>query len=215
MRMAHRTSGRDGLAQEPQRRMAHPTSGRQGFADMSITSSRARLRHHGIVCDHCSENPLTGIRFKCSTCPDFDLCQDCVEKNDTLNFHEENHIFFRLPVPVSTSEPGPAFVNRTSWIHEASCSSCAANPIVGFRFFCTQCGVSFCEFCEQSGASGHDRSHSLLKMGKPNKSEGFYCALVYTYHISLIKATHFARSRNCSASKVTRQLLHSSGAYTK
>jgi hypothetical protein len=33
--------------------------------------------HINIKCDECGMNPLVGIRFKCNTCPDFDLCHGC------------------------------------------------------------------------------------------------------------------------------------------
>jgi hypothetical protein len=36
--------------------------------------------HHGVVCDGCDVTPIKGLRFKCSTCPNYDLCQTCKDK---------------------------------------------------------------------------------------------------------------------------------------
>ena len=33
--------------------------------------------HHGVRCDGCDALPITGLRFKCQVCPDYDLCSQC------------------------------------------------------------------------------------------------------------------------------------------
>jgi len=39
-----------------------------------------KATHHGVVCDGCSMAPLVGHRFKCTSLPDYDLCEECHAK---------------------------------------------------------------------------------------------------------------------------------------
>ena len=74
-------------------------------------------------------------------------------------------MFLRVPVPVDNL---PSLGSRADWVHSGMrCSLCSVNPIVEFRYFCTQCAVSFREKCEFLRREDHDWTHSLLKMGKP------------------------------------------------
>jgi hypothetical protein len=50
-----------------------------------------------INCDLCHQGVI-GVRFKCSTCPDYDLCEECIVANDG-----PGHLFLRLPVPLAVS----------------------------------------------------------------------------------------------------------------
>jgi len=52
--------------------------------------------HPGVVCDGCG-NGISGIRYKCSNCPDYDLCQTCEAKG---GIHEPSHVFLKIAKPV-------------------------------------------------------------------------------------------------------------------
>ncbi|EXX57065.1 hypothetical protein RirG_210540 [Rhizophagus irregularis DAOM 197198w] len=44
-----------------------------------------------LLCD-CCDDIIHGMRWKCTTCPDYDLCQNCKPKSNFHN-HPSNHVF--------------------------------------------------------------------------------------------------------------------------
>jgi len=48
--------------------------------------------HPGVVCDGCGGG-ISGIRYKCSTCPDYDLCAACEAKPGV---HDPSHLFLKI-----------------------------------------------------------------------------------------------------------------------
>lgn len=100
--------------------------------------------HEGVMCDSCQMSPITGIRYKCSKyvetwkpflifhgscpssseCPNFDLCQACMDKGE----HNQTHEFLRISVPrvKKTVHPGVA------------CNLCGEFPISGTRYKCME-----------------------------------------------------------------------------
>jgi len=57
-----------------------------------------KVKHDDVICDLCEETPV-GKRFKCVVCPNFDLCEKCVDK------HNIHHPLIQLRVPVSENTP--------------------------------------------------------------------------------------------------------------
>lgn len=54
--------------------------------------------HPNVICDGC-EGPVVGARFKCTVCPDYDLCSTCEGKG----LHKEhNMVMFQSPFEVSS-----------------------------------------------------------------------------------------------------------------
>jgi next-to-BRCA1 protein 1 len=60
------------------------------------TKEEEEQSHPGVVCDGCG-NGISGIRYKCSNCPDYDLCQACEAKGGV---HEPAHVFLKITKPI-------------------------------------------------------------------------------------------------------------------
>ncbi|KAH3732971.1 sequestosome 1 [Pelomyxa schiedti] len=58
--------------------------------------------HYGVICD-CCENIIMGDRYKCSACPDYDLCSTCKVKPGV---HDASHLFTKIPFPVHPRRGG-------------------------------------------------------------------------------------------------------------
>jgi len=143
--------------------MAHVTSGRPG----GFTSGfdlRPHERHEGISCDGCNANPIIGVRYRCSQCANFDLCEACLSRYELGELSHgtpsEEHLFLR----VSKHLKGRADLeSRAMSVHNVPCSGCNASVITGYRFSCQLCvNVHLCEACEALGTK-HDPTHPRLK----------------------------------------------------
>ncbi|XP_072487351.1 sequestosome-1 isoform X11 [Notamacropus eugenii] len=66
--------------------------------------------HPNVVCDGCN-GPVVGNRFKCTVCPDYDLCSTCEGKG----LHKEhNMIVFQNPFNTHL----PEWVSRRRWLQK-------------------------------------------------------------------------------------------------
>jgi hypothetical protein len=61
------------------------------------SSEKDDMVHRYVVCDSCSQNPIVGVRYKCSVCTDYDLCEKCEAKT---GIHDASHPFLKIATPV-------------------------------------------------------------------------------------------------------------------
>ncbi|KAI9659724.1 MAG: hypothetical protein M1831_003622 [Alyxoria varia] len=65
----------------------------------AIHENQARqegIKHRGFQCDNCGEIPIVGVRYKCSSCFDFDLCEKC----EAAEPHYPTHVFYKVRIPM-------------------------------------------------------------------------------------------------------------------
>lgn len=70
--------------------------------DFSKFTRDASTVHEGVTCDGCGKTPIAGMRYKCDTCPDYDLCKECKDKG-IHNFHS----FTEMERPKQARFQGP------------------------------------------------------------------------------------------------------------
>merc|ERR1712137_609594 len=59
---------------------------------------------HAAICDKC-EKMISGIRYKCLICPDYDLCEACEATNLEEHIHDANHVFAKIRDPAQRHSP--------------------------------------------------------------------------------------------------------------
>ncbi|ESZ93149.1 hypothetical protein SBOR_6476 [Sclerotinia borealis F-4128] len=57
--------------------------------------------HRGCGCNACGIVPIRGIRYRCSNCADFDLCESC----EAQGVHTKTHIFYKVRIPAPSFGP--------------------------------------------------------------------------------------------------------------
>ena len=71
------------------------------FLEQSILEELSKkenpvIIHKGISCSNCGMKEIIGVRYKCTTCPNFNLCENCEENID----HDDNHVLLKIKEPI-------------------------------------------------------------------------------------------------------------------
>ena len=56
--------------------------------------------HKGIKCSNCGMKNIVGIRYKCTTCPNYNLCEVCEE----IIEHDEDHVLLKIKEPIQSEQ---------------------------------------------------------------------------------------------------------------
>lgn len=65
----------------------------------NIAEDQARregFAHRGITCNTCNCTPITGVRYKCANCVDYDICERC----EAQDCHNRTHVFLKITIPI-------------------------------------------------------------------------------------------------------------------
>ena len=69
-------------------------------------NSIPKVKRNGVTCDSCKANiptiPIPGVRFKCKTCPNYDLCTSCMRRGA-----HSQHVLIRIEPSVPKSNLTP------------------------------------------------------------------------------------------------------------
>ncbi|GES88552.1 ZZ type zinc finger domain-containing protein [Rhizophagus clarus] len=129
-----------------------------------ISASSEPVVHHGVMCD-CCKNIIRGMRWKCTSCPNYDLCQVCKSKSPSIHRHSNNHVFQPIPYP-RTSNHTP----RPENLHSATCDYCES-VIFGIRHKCINCpDFDLCNNCISLAPTQHP-NHTFMPIHKPGEPE--------------------------------------------
>jgi len=152
-----------------------------------LNSDMIKLEHDH-VCDGC-DTQISGTRYHCTQCPDFDFCSTCFKEK--VNTHFQDHKFEEISAlqafkqAMSNQENIEAFfapgkstdpVEKTT--HRAFCDRCNQG-IVGIRWKCLDCeDFDFCNSCYVAAngvetINSHLKTHVFGKIENPQDSEGF------------------------------------------
>ena len=57
-------------------------------------AKKCQTIHEGVKCFQCLKSPIVGIRYKCINCKNYNLCENCEDKNSESGTHP--HLFIKI-----------------------------------------------------------------------------------------------------------------------
>ncbi|GAA5906212.1 uncharacterized protein JCM6883_005477 [Sporobolomyces salmoneus] len=181
-----------------------------------------KVVHKHVFCDRCLKT-ISGSRFKCRSCSNYDLCESCVDFR--TQFHPGAHAFSEIVRPGSAAlpslrgaveverQPTPRVVTPASTIvparpsppapvarplvHNATCDICQ-KTITGTRMKCTDCpDWDCCETCYSSSSTTSEvhPGHNFVSIHHPRD-------LKWHPRINSTPVHHHVRCDGCQTSPI-------------
>lgn len=148
----------------------HPAHGFKPATDTTVLSIKAtdmlspgRNARHNAICDACDKS-IIGVRHKCLDCPDWDLCNGCINRAPSVHpRHRFAAIYTPLP-DMRVATPTHAGI----YCDGPLCVDKDQTYIRGIRYKCAVChDTDFCASCEALPTNHHNRTHPLIKFKTP------------------------------------------------
>nr|XP_037280887.1 ZZ-type zinc finger-containing protein P35G2.11c-like [Rhipicephalus microplus] len=110
---------------------------------------------------------ISGVRWKCDVCVDYNLCLDCYMDNK-----HASHAFVRYDSSIAPSVTVPprqlqSDAEAGTMLHDGiTCDECLEDGIFGTRWKCLLChDYDLCDSCYMDGK--HNQEHAFLKLNTP------------------------------------------------
>ena len=151
------------------------------------------LVHNGIQCEKCKISPIIGNRYKCPKCLNYNLCEDCEEKNGEMGFHpHSDFILYRISeTPITSNDFSYDCLTNDLEIHQNfgidSFDVKLKLKNTGYLEWpissCLKCrkelSTIFCDKCELPSIKMNEETDIDLKFSKCNKiPKGTYSCYV-------------------------------------
>ena len=101
--------------------LQQPVDAMIAFEQQILPSSVTLDVAHGVYCNFCHKHPIPDVRYVCRTCPEVDLCGDCMKEVQISSVASAcgNHDFLPILGPtwhVSASDVNPLGEEMVSWL---------------------------------------------------------------------------------------------------
>ena len=174
-------------APKPPKVKAIKVAGGTCFYELAVGVRAAN--HQNMFCCSC-RRPVSGLRYVCAHCPNFNVCENCEVAvsagSSPAPAHDPNThslLVFRRPCwfqvssfshPIISAFPRmyrPKEVAKPAKSHEhpnTTCGLCKVSPINGPRFHCGHCdSFDMCGECFANRHSEHALNHVFVKIHRP------------------------------------------------
>ena len=142
--------------------------------------------HKGVICNSCNnQNWITGVRYKCGNCSNYNVCsqEKCISHH--LAEHPD-HVFILIhqPLPYSPNLRDLAILQLKPLlpifkysagdkkVHEGvDCDMCGKKNFEGIRYMCGNCDdYNLCDDCYNKNRDKHNPNHVFIKLNRDRKS---------------------------------------------